>query len=129
MSDELGPILFAEIEENNRSFIRSQDSAAKVDSEIKRIVNESHATATRILTENREQLENVAKALIEFETLTGEEINQIMRGEKLDRPDSDSLKPKSVRSKLPSSRKGIDLTPEGIKDADHPAGGGDSALH
>ena len=129
MSDELGPILFAEIEENNRSLIRSQDSAAKVDSEIKRIVNESHATATRILTENREQLENVAKALIEFETLTGEEINQIMRGEKLDRPDSESLKPKSVRSKLPS-RKGIDLTPEGIKDADKPAGGGsDSTLH
>ena len=129
MSDELGPILFAANEDTGKAMIRSSAAIAKVDAEIKRIVNDAHAEATRLLTENREQLETVAKALIEFETLTGEEINQIMRGEKLDRPDSDALAPKIVKSKLPSSRKGIDLTPEGIKDADHPAGGGDSTLH
>ncbi len=105
MSDELGPILFAEIEETNRSLLRSQTSAAAVDAEIKRIVNEAHGVAKQILTDHHDQLEAVAQALIEYETLTGEEIHQIMRGEKIDRPDLDDLAPKPIRSRLPSSRK------------------------
>ncbi len=104
MSDDLGPILFAETEETNRSLMRSQATAGQVDAEIKRIVNEAHAAAKKILTDHRDQLESVALALIEYETLTGEEIKQIMKGEKIDRPDHVEQKPK-VRSKLPSSRK------------------------
>jgi cell division protease FtsH len=107
MSDTLGPILFAGTEDHTTPMIRSPEAIAKVDAEIKRLVNESHQMATRILTDNRNQLEDVAKALIEYETLTGEEINQIMRGEKIARPDADAdaVAPKPTRSKLPSSKK------------------------
>ena len=104
MSDRLGPILFAPTEDTNHALIRSPEAIAQVDAEIKRIVNEAHAEATRILTEHRDQLEAVALALIEYETLTGDEIKAIMRGEKIARPDPAELAPKPVRSRLPSSR-------------------------
>lgn len=105
MSDELGPILFAETSDSNRNLIRSPDAIAKVDAEIKRIVNDAHKEATRILTTHRDQLEVVAQALIEYETLTGDEIKALMAGEKINRPDADADAPKPIRSKLPSAKK------------------------
>lgn len=105
MSETLGPILFAPTEDGNHPLIRSPEAIAKVDAEIKRIVNDAHAEATRLLTAHRDHLEAVAQALIEYETLTGEEIKALMRGEKIARPDPDSEAPKPVRSALPSSRK------------------------
>ena len=104
MSETLGPVLYKETEESNRAMMRSQASAAAVDAEIKRIVSESHSAATRILTEHFHQLEQVAQMLLEYETLTGEEINQIVRGEKIDRPDPMADIPKPIKGKLPSSR-------------------------
>jgi cell division protease FtsH len=115
MSDELGPILFAPTEDNNHALIRSPDAIAKVDAEIKRIVNDAHKEATRILTTHRDQLEIVALALIEYETLTGDEIKTLMAGEKLSRPDPSASAPKPVKSKLPSSRK-ADSTSDGSGD-------------
>ncbi|MES2984622.1 MAG: ATP-dependent zinc metalloprotease FtsH [Pseudomonadota bacterium] len=111
MSESLGPVLYKATEDTNQPLMRSQSSAAAVDAEIKRIVNESHAEATRILSENRKQLEDVALALIHYETLTGEEIHQIMRGEEIARPDPSAEAPKAVRSKLPS-RKVVEETTE-----------------
>jgi cell division protease FtsH len=105
MSDSLGPILFAVTEDTNSALIRSPDAIAKVDEEIKRIVNDAHAEAKRILTTHRDQLETVALALIEYETLTGDEIKQIMAGEKINRPDPTATAPKPIRSKLPSAKK------------------------
>lgn len=105
MSDTLGPILFASLEEHQSPLIRSPEAIAKVDAEIKRIVNDAHAAATKILTEHRDQLEAVALALIEYETLTGDEIKQIMAGDKIARPDPNAEAPKAVKSKLPSSKK------------------------
>jgi cell division protease FtsH len=57
-----------------------------------------------MLTKYREELERVAQALLEYETLTGEEIAQVARGEKISRPDPMADAKKPVRSKLPSSR-------------------------
>jgi cell division protease FtsH len=105
MSESLGPILFAATEDNTAPMIRSPEAIAKVDEEIKRIVNDAHKEATRILTTHRDQLESVAQALIEYETLTGEEIGQIMRGEAIARPDPAAAPVKPVRSKLPTSKK------------------------
>ncbi len=105
MSDSLGPILFAATEEHTAPMIRSPEAIAQVDAEIKRIVNDAHAEATRILTTHRDHLEVVALALMEYETLTGEEINQIMRGEAISRPDPAATPVKPIRSKLPSSKK------------------------
>lgn len=105
MSDELGPILFAATEDTNHALIRSPEAIAKVDAEIKRIVNDAHAEATRILTKHRDHLEAVAQALMEYETLTGDEIKALMAGEKINRPDPSASAPKPIRSKLPRSKK------------------------
>ncbi len=105
MSETLGPVLYSETPDHGRAMLRSQETAKQVDAEIKRIVNDAHKEATRILTENRGQLDDVAKMLLHYETLTGDEINQIMRGEEISRPDPALTAPKPTRSKLPSSRK------------------------
>jgi cell division protease FtsH len=105
MSETLGPVLYKETEDTSRSLLRSQATAGAVDAEIKRLVNDAHAAAMRILTEHRDQLESVALALLDYETLTGDEIKQLIRGEKISRPDPAAEAPKPVRSKLPSSRK------------------------
>jgi cell division protease FtsH len=105
MSETLGPILFAATEENSAPMIRSPEAVAKVDAEIKRIVNDAHKEATRILTTYRDHLEVVAQALIEYETLTGEEIKTLMDGGKINRPDPSAEGPKPIRSKLPSAKK------------------------
>ncbi|MDX2094519.1 MAG: ATP-dependent zinc metalloprotease FtsH [Alphaproteobacteria bacterium] len=105
MSDTLGPILFAATEEHQAPMIRSPEAIAQVDAEIKRIVNDAHKAASAILTDHRDQLEAVALALIEYETLTGDEIKQIMAGERITRPDPHAAAPKAVRSKLPGARK------------------------
>ena len=104
MSEKMGPVLYSETENTGHALLRSQETSNMVDAEIKRIVNDAHAEATRILTENRDSLERLAQTLLEYETLTGEEINQILRGETIDRPDPMADMPKPVRSKLPSSR-------------------------
>ena len=116
MSETLGPILFAATEENSAPMIRSPEAVAKVDAEIKRIVNDAHKEATRILTTHRDHLEVVALALIEYETLTGEEIKTLMDGGKINRPDPSAEGPKPIRSKLPSSKK-TDVTGESDGDA------------
>ena len=138
LSDALGPVHYGQSDHGEpflgqsitRHSTTSEATAAAVDAEVKRIVVEAHDTATRLLTEYREELEIVAQALLEFETLSGDEIHALVRGEKLDRPDTSFEAKKRVSSSLPSRRKkGIDLTPEGIKDADKPAGGDDASMH
>jgi len=104
MSETLGPVLYSETEDSGRALLRSQETAKQVDAEIKRIVADAHKEATRILTTHRDQLDAVAKMLLHYETLTGEEINQIMKGEKIERPDPAIATSKPVRSKMPSSR-------------------------
>ncbi len=111
MSDALGPVLYKQTDEYGRQ-VTSPETAARVDAEIKRLVMDAHAQATRILTTHRDQLDAVAKMLLEYETLSGEEIHQIMRGEAIARPDpalAASAKP--TRSKLPSSRPKLEEEP------------------
>src|SRR5690606_36442896 len=58
----------------------SEATAQKIDAEIRRLVEGGLAEARRILTENREALETLAKGLLEYETLTGEEIRDLLNG-------------------------------------------------
>ena len=99
MSEALGPVLVSDRREI------SSATAAKVDAEVQRIVMEAHATAQHILTTYADELERVAQALITYETLTGDEINQLARGEEIARPDPAAEPVKPTRSSLPSSRK------------------------
>jgi len=97
MSDQLGPIAYQENEEEvflGRSVSRqqhvSEDTAKKIDSEVKKIVQSGYDRAKKILTEKVDDLHKVAKALLEYETLSGEEIKKII---------FENIYPKRVSSK------------------------------
>jgi cell division protease FtsH len=92
LSDKLGPLQYAEPEEEvflgysvNRQRQMSDETARAIDKEIRRIVDESYERATTCLSENRDQLEVLAQALLEYETLTGDEIKSLMEGGSIDR--------------------------------------------
>ena len=112
MSPDLGPVQYGD-SGHHEPFLgaahtqrggMSESTASKVDAEIKKIVSTAHDEATRILTEKRAQLDTLALALLEYETLSGDEIKAVLAGEKLNRPDHDEPKT-PTRSSLPSSRK------------------------
>jgi cell division protease FtsH len=86
MSDKLGPLTFGKNEEHiflGREVARqkdySEETALLIDSEIKRIVMEAASRAKQILQDNIEKLHALARALLERETLDGEEIARILR--------------------------------------------------
>jgi cell division protease FtsH len=58
----------------------SEASLQKVDSEIRRIIDEQYALARRLLEENRDKVEVMAKALLEWETIDANQIDDIMAG-------------------------------------------------
>ena len=58
----------------------SATTAAKIESEVKRLIEAGHKEAHRILTEKKSDWETVAEGLLEFETLSGEEINNLLKG-------------------------------------------------
>ena len=85
MSKELGPIAYGENEEEvflGRSVTRTQnmseETAKKVDAEVKKIVEVGYARAKQVLTEKIDDLHKLAKALLVYETLTGDEIRDLM---------------------------------------------------
>ncbi|MGD9638950.1 MAG: ATP-dependent zinc metalloprotease FtsH [Alphaproteobacteria bacterium] len=79
----------------------SDETAKKVDNEIKSFVDEGFNRAKEIISEHKEKLINIAEALIEFETLTGDEIKAIINGEKIERKDD---KPKTgIRASVPTT--------------------------
>jgi len=71
----------------------SVESQQKIDAEVRRIVDEGYETAKRILTEKSEDLHRLAQGLLEYETLTGDEIMRVISGEALNRGDDDDGRP------------------------------------
>ncbi|MFL2520504.1 MAG: ATP-dependent zinc metalloprotease FtsH [Alphaproteobacteria bacterium] len=67
----------------------SEDTAKIIDSEVKRLVEEAKTKAKKILTDNIDQLHIIAKGLLEYETLTGDEIKDLLNGIKPSRDDLD----------------------------------------
>jgi len=98
MSDKLGAIDYAQSQETFLGATQSYANASpetqkEIDAEVRRFVEEAHATATRILTEKRDDLEKLAQGLLEYETLTGDEIRKVLAGEDLDRSDDAGAPP------------------------------------
>ncbi|MFM7404976.1 MAG: ATP-dependent zinc metalloprotease FtsH [Erythrobacter sp.] len=94
MSEKLGPLQYEEQSEGylgygaaQRTF-RSGKTNELIDTEIKGLVDGAHKRATDILKTNEDQLHLLAQALLEYETLTGEEINALLENGKIDRPDA-----------------------------------------
>jgi cell division protease FtsH len=87
MSESLGPMVYGENEGEvflGRSITThknvSESTMQKVDSEIRRIIDQQYALARRLIEENRDKVEVMAKALLEWETIDAEQINDIMEG-------------------------------------------------
>ena len=85
MSEEMGPVEYGENQEEvflGRSVTQTQsvseEVAKKIDKEIRKLIDEGYDTAKKILTEKVEDLHKIAKALMTYETLTGEEIENII---------------------------------------------------
>ena len=102
MSDLLGPLSYSENEEEvflGHSVARTQNVSEKtaetIDSEIRRIIDEGYQRARKILETKLDQLHVLAKSLLEYETLTGAEINTLLRGEALSRPEPMADEPAS----------------------------------
>ncbi|MBA3812233.1 MAG: ATP-dependent metallopeptidase FtsH/Yme1/Tma family protein [Caulobacteraceae bacterium] len=100
-SDALGTVSYGDNQEEvflGHSVARTQnvseDTAQKIDFEVRRLVQTAQDEARRILTERIEDLHTLAKALLEFETLSGDEIVNALKGVKPNRDDLD-LKPKT----------------------------------
>src|SRR4029450_12730028 len=113
MSDELGPTLSGENEGEvflGRSITTqknvSEATMPKVDQEIRRIIDSQYAVARKLLEDNRDKVEMMAKALLELETIDADQIADIMAG-KPPRPP----KPTSASPSGPSSG-GTTIAPE-----------------
>jgi cell division protease FtsH len=92
MSDKMGPLQYAEADEEvflgysvNRQRQMSNETAQAIDAEIRRIVEEGYARAKTVLEENNAELETLAQALLEYETLSGDEIKIVLDGGSIDR--------------------------------------------
>ncbi|HKU05945.1 MAG TPA: ATP-dependent zinc metalloprotease FtsH [Bradyrhizobium sp.] len=91
-SDELGTVAYGDNQEEvflgmsmGRQQNISEATAQKIDAEVRRLVDEGYETARRILTEKKKDFETLAQALLEYETLTGEEITDVINGKKPNR--------------------------------------------
>ena len=103
LSEELGTVSYGENNDEvflgmqvNRQQNVSEATAQKIDSEVRRLVEDGYKEATRILTEKRDDLETLSKGLLEYETLSGDEIKDLLDGKK---PNRESvLEPSTPRS-------------------------------
>jgi cell division protease FtsH len=103
MTDELGPMVYAENEGEvflGRSITKqvnvSEETMQKVDKEIRKIIDEQYAHARRLIEENKDKMHAMAKALLEWETIDAEQIEDIMNGKP----------PRPPKDWTPSSTKG-----------------------
>jgi len=92
MSDKLGNIDYEGGRDNflgnQQQGMHASPSTQKIiDEEVRRIVDEGYETARRILTEKAADFEALAQALLEYETLTGDQLRKVIKGEKLDMDD------------------------------------------
>jgi len=123
-SEKLGPLRYAENEEEvflGHSVTQRKnvsDATAKIiDEEIRRIIDEGEQTAREILTARLDELHALAKGLLEYETLSAEEIRRIIKGERIVRETTtgpamtDELRP-GRRSSVPPSGRPTGLEPE-----------------
>lgn len=92
MSDKLGPVLYAENtgevflgKSVTQSRNMSEETARLVDEEIKTLVMNAYNGATKLLKEHQKDWEKLAEALIEYETLTGEEIKDLLDGKPINK--------------------------------------------
>jgi cell division protease FtsH len=125
MSDKLGPLLYGDNQDEvflgrsmvSRQVHMSDETQQLVDAEVKRFVEDGYTTAQKVIRENIDDLHVIAKALIEYETLTGDEIRGLLNGQTPMRETEADAPPKSAgvptAGKSGKKRPGPDAAPEG----------------
>ncbi len=112
MSDKLGPLRYNDNQEEvflghavTQTKNVSEATAKVIDEEIRRIVDEADVKCRVIIKEHVDELHAIANGLLEYETLTGDDISALMRGETIVRPsvDDDDETESGARSSVPSS--------------------------
>jgi cell division protease FtsH len=90
MSEKLGPLRYNENQQEvflghaiTQRQNMSEDTAKLIDTEVRRIVTEGEKKAREVLFSNRDKLEAITQGLMEYETISGEEVHSLMRGEKI----------------------------------------------
>ncbi len=127
LSEELGTVSYGENNDEvflgmqvNRQQNVSEATAQKIDNEVRRLVETGYKEATRILTEKRADLETLAKGLLEYETLTGEEITDLLNGKKPNResvleptgPRTSAVPPAGKQRPRPDPDPGLEPQPQ-----------------
>jgi len=103
LSDKLGPLLYGEDEQEvflGRSMTQHQsmsdETSRLIDAEVRRFVDDGYDRAKKILTDHIDELHKLAGAALEYETLSGDEIDKILAGKPIrtkgDEPELDDLK-------------------------------------
>ena len=112
LSEALGPISYAEDQgevflgqQIMRSSSLSPETSRKIEDEVKRLVEEGLKTAKDILTKKKKDWIAIAEGLLEYETLSGEDIANLIAGKPLKRPDEDDeTKPKGPSAAVPITK-------------------------
>jgi cell division protease FtsH len=127
MSDKLGMIAYGDNSQEvflghsvtqNKNV--SEATAREIDGEIKGIIDRAYAKARRLLTENVEELHRLARGLLEHETLSGDEIRTVLRGEPVIRKVVDEPAPESRRASVPTAGRPASPPPGGVAPAPQP---------
>ena len=120
MSEKLGMIAYGDNSQEvflghsvTQSKNVSETTAREIDSEIKQIIDAAYARATKILSDNLEELHRLARGLLEYETLGGDEIRTVLRGEPVIRKVVDEPAPENRRASVPSSGRPSSPPPAG----------------
>ena len=119
MSDVLGPMTFGKKNEeiflgreiqSHRDY--SEVTARMIDEEVVRVVRKAQSTAKEVLNNNINQLHNLAKALLEYETIDGDEVIAVMEGEKISRKSNGAVKKNNSKSSLRKPKKNKKANPK-----------------
>jgi cell division protease FtsH len=113
MSEKIGPLAFGKKDEQiflGREIAThadfSEETAREIDEEIRRIVNLNYQKAKKIVSEHRTELDRLAQALLEHESLSGDEIDKVMRGEKIEgKKKRDEVEEKDILKAMPPPKK------------------------
>ena len=104
LSDEIGMVNYGDDPNSYNERRISEDMENKIDTEVRRFIDEGYQRAMQIITENMDDLHTIAKALLEYELLSGDEIKALLRGEPIIRGDDsdDDKTDRPPRASVPS---------------------------
>ena len=113
MSDLMGPMVYGENEGEiflgraiTRTVNMSEETMKKVDAEVRKIIDGQYAVARKLLEDNRDKVELMAKTLLEYETIDAEQIDDIMSGKPPRAPKPSPSSSSGTSSSGPSSSAG-----------------------